>query len=401
MPDRLAIIGASGFVGSALTEYALDHTDLIVTPFCHSTGGASRLAHRGLQTLQLDLLERVRVEAALQEFDYVVNCSRGNKRLMLDGLANLLEASRRAEVKKFIHLSSVAVYGDPPHPSSTSEDAPTEPASGSYGAVKLAQDEKVQRAASKGLNAVILCPPNIVGPYSDYLTDIIHSIETRRFRLLDGGEHPVNIVDVNNLSACVLCALTADVTDGHRWFVCEPSAITWRQFCKELTGVIRGDKEIPEISGDAYARMAVIASGRMSAKGRRGGALKHLMSDDVRSALRLHPVWAALEDTSKAGVRKLGKGVENRLRESFNGPLNVPIRRPVDNLDHALIAQQLRGVRHDPTRSYEKLRFTPPLSFTESMQSFRDWYVQHFEIDSPEWQLLGEAVKPNIRQDAG
>jgi nucleoside-diphosphate-sugar epimerase len=393
MSNRLAVIGASGFVGSALTEYALDHTDLAVTPFCHSTGGAARLAHRGLDIRQLDLLDRHAVQTALQGFDYVANCSRGGSRLMLDGLENLLDASRKAGVKKLVHLSSVSIYGDPPHPASMHEDAPTEPAPGSYGALKLAQDEKVQRAASHGLNAVILCPPNIVGPYSDYLTDIIDSIESGRFRLLDGGARSINIVDVNNLSACILSALSSVVNDGRRLFACEPAAITWRELCAELLPVVRGSAEIGEMDAGEFAATASTDIGQAPGKRHSGGALKHLMSDEVRSALRLNSTWAAVETKAKAGMRMLGADVEGQLRTTFNGPIKVTVKRQEDALSRALIAQQLRDVRHDPSRCHRELGFAPPVSFAESMQSFRNWYKSHFESDTSEWTLLGEAAR--------
>ena len=393
MPEKLAVIGASGFVGAALTEYAVDHTDLAVTPFCHSTGGASRLAHRGLEIQQLDVLDRDHVQAALRGFDYVANCARGSKRVMLDGLENLIGAARTAKVKKFVHLSSDAVYGDPPHPASTREDAPTAPAPGGYGAVKLAQDEKVRRAAGHGLNAVVLCPPNIIGPYSDYLTDIIHSIEGGRFRFVDEGRHPINIVDVNNLSACILSAFASDVTDGRRLFACEPGNITWRALCDELRPLLRGEPEIPNTSAAEFAAAAASMADAARPGPSPGSALKHLLSDEVRSALRLHPTWASLENKAKAGVRRLGKSTEDRLRSDLNGPIDVTIKQREDDLDRPLVGQQLRDVRHDPARCCRELGFSPPLSFAQSMQSFRDWYASHFEPASPEWALLGEAAR--------
>lgn len=390
MPERIAIIGASGFVGSALTEYLLDRTGYSVTAFCHSTGGATRLVHRDIAIRQMDLLDRNQLETAISEFDFVVNCSRGGKQLMEDGLDNLLGACRKARVKKFVHLSSVAVYGDPPHPQSTTEDAPTEAAPNSYGAVKLEQDKRVQRASGRGLNAVILCPPNIIGPYSEYLLDIINSIEAGRFQLIEEGLRSINIVDVNNLSACILSALTSDVSDARRLFVCEPAGITWQQLCLELKPVIRGNPNIPCISVDEFDPGTVEQS-----PGRRkpGGAIKHLASDEVRSALRLHPVWAFLENRVKSGIRLFGKGAEEYIRETLQGPIQIPVTRMDEALDRALIAQQLRGVKHDPSRCQRELGFSPYLSFAESMQSFRDWYIQYFQFGSPEWELLGDAVK--------
>ncbi len=391
IPGRVAIIGASGFVGSSLTEYLLDNENYSITPFVHSSGGATSLAHRGLAAQRLDLLDLDSVETALRGFDYVVNCSRGGKQVMLDGLDNLLRASRKVGVKKLVHLSSVAVYGDPPHPLSTSENAPTEPLPDSYGALKLLQDKKVQQAAAKGLNAVILCPPNITGQYSDYLIGIINSIESGRFRLIDGGCHAVNIVDVLNLSACIVSALVSNVTDGRRLFVCESADVTWHELCAELKPVVRGLSEIPSLSADTFTFAS--NTGHGPSKVRYRGALRHLMSGEVREALRLHPAWALLETRAKRGVHGLGKRTENQLRTTFNGPTKVAITRTEELLDTNLIAQQLRKIKHNPASCYQELAFQPALSFPESMQSFRDWYRTYLDTDSPEWQLLGEVPK--------
>ena len=387
---RIAIIGASGFVGSSLTEYLLDNTDYSVTPFVHSSGGATSLAHKGLVAQRLDLLDRDNVESALRGFDYVVNCSRGGQKVMIDGLDNLLRASLKAGVKKLVHLSSVAIYGDPPDPLSTCEDAPTAPLPGSYGAIKLLQDEKVQQSVSKGLNAVILCPPNITGRYSDYLTGIINSIESGRFRLIDGGCHPVNIVDVFNLSACIASALVSNINDGRRLFVCEPANITWQELCAELMPVVRGEREISSVEAEVLGLAPI--SGHGVVKSRFRGVIKHLMSDEVRTALRVHPAWALLETKAKGSVHVLGAGAEDYLRNIFNGPTKVALAKRGELLDTNLIAQQLRKVKHDPSRCHNELAFQPPLSFAESMQSFREWYRTYLDADSPEWQLLGEAA---------
>jgi len=392
MSERVAILGATGFVGSALTEYLLDKTDLTPIPFAHGTGSATRLAHRRLEMPRIDLLDRQGVHAALRGIEYVVNCSRGGKQLMLDGLDNLVSASRNARVKKFVHLSSVAVYGDPPHPASTSESAPAEPAPESYGAMKLLQDERVQRAASKGLPTVILCPPNITGPYSEYLLDIINSAESGRFRLLDGGNRQINIVDVNNLSACIVAALRSEISDGRRMFACEPANVTWRDLCAELQPVMRGDGAIASMSADEFAAGLPGTSSQSASAFRMRGMLRHLVSSDVREALRGHPAWAAIEGTAKAGVRSLGKRTENYLRQAFDGPIKVPQARIEEAIDYNLVAQQLRGVKHDPSRSHQELGFQPPLSFSESMESFRRWYKTHLDVGSAEWELLGRAV---------
>jgi nucleoside-diphosphate-sugar epimerase len=109
---------------------------------------------------------------------------------MIDGLRNILAACRSAGVRRFVHLSSVLVY-DPPPPESTDEDAPAIPQPGaeSYGFMKLEQDKMVQGAAKSRLPAVILCPPNISGPFSGCMADFrdwyraMHGIDDRHWAL--------------------------------------------------------------------------------------------------------------------------------------------------------------------------------------------------------------------------
>jgi len=46
---RIAVVGASGFVGSTLVERLLARGDVEVVPFIHTSGNAMRLARRGIE----------------------------------------------------------------------------------------------------------------------------------------------------------------------------------------------------------------------------------------------------------------------------------------------------------------------------------------------------------------
>lgn len=391
MPEKIAVLGASGFVGSTLVEYLQDETDYEVAPFAHSSGGATCLAHRGMVFQQVDILDRAALRQALDGYDYVVNCSRGGPEVMLDGMDNIIHAANKTSIKKLIHLSSVAVYGDPPPAESVSESAPTKPVANSYGAIKLLQDDKVQSAASKGLASVILCPPNIIGPYSDYVINVVNSIEAGRFRLIDDGQHVINVVDVTNLCAAMVAAIRSSVTDGRRFFVCEPEHLTWSQFCDFLKPVIRPSAPIASISSENFAASNGATDSTQPAPS--NSALKHLVSDEVREVLRLNPRWAAVENTAKKTVRKLGSIVETYAHDVAVGPIKVDMARIDPAIDTALISQQLRKVRHDPSAAFHALEFQPLRSLEQSMSAFCAWYTEFFDADSAEWALLGEGLK--------
>ncbi len=386
MKSRIAVIGASGFVGSTLVELLEGNSEIELVPFIHRAGSAARLARGNIAWETLDILDGRAVERALASFDAVVNCSRGGADVMLKGLDNLLHAVRRQQSCRFIHLSSVAIYGDPPHPDSIHESAPARPAPGTYGALKLQQDDMVQKAAAGGLQAVILCPPNITGPYSSYLTDLVDSIEFNRFRLLDDGKWSVSTVDVRNLSEAIFCAVQADKWSGERYFVSEDEPFTWMELCSELAPLCRSGIPVPSISSARFKDEYGIGNAPATARSR--SALKHLMSDEVRAALRQNPKLAAIEKKMRHGAELLGKPLESRLQRAVSGPIVVQKASLRDPLNVPLVAQQLRNVKHSSARARAELGFQPRYSIHQSFADFRSWYESMCDGRSEEWKLL-------------
>lgn len=383
--STVAVIGASGFVGATLVELLLADGRHAVKPFIHSTGNAWRLARRSIDLAPLDLVNATAVEQAIAGCDYVVNCSRGSDDAMLAGLSNLLAASAKHGAKRFVHLSSVAVYGDPPHPDSATEGAPANPSPGSYGSLKLRQDDMVQAAAKRGLAAVILCPPNIVGAYSSYMLEILASIRSGRFALLDEGKSPCNVVDVLNLSHAIRMALDADCVDGRRLFIVDEHPVVWRDLADAALAIWPSAPPLRIISRADLEQLVAPPAVR---KPTLGGALKHVVSSEVRAALRRDPLLARVDQSMRRTVARLGPAVEDRLRVSIEGYTPVVPGYRGEPLDARLCAQQLRGVRHRADAARAALGYQPLVTFAQSIDAFTSWYRMAHGLDQPEWSLL-------------
>src|SRR4029078_4923773 len=132
-----------------------------------------RLARHGIPLSFVDVRSRPAIREAMHGCTHVVNCTRGSDETMIGGLENLLAEAKNNGIQRFVHLSSVAVYGDPPPPDARSEQCEPLPAPGSYGALKLRQDELVARAHDNGLSCAVLCPPNITGVFSGFACSIV------------------------------------------------------------------------------------------------------------------------------------------------------------------------------------------------------------------------------------
>lgn len=383
---RIAVIGASGFVGATVVERLLAGGTDEVIPFIHSSGNAWRLARLGIPLTMLDLLERDRVIAAMRGITHVVNCSRGGDDLMIGGLGNLLVAGRAAGVKRFVHLGSVAVYGDPPPPESISEAAPTIPAKGSYGAVKLRQDRMVAKAHSEGLPSLILCPPNISGVHSVYLLGIIAALRDGTFALLDDGSTPCNLVDVRNLAHAVELALDHNSPDGTRYFVTDDEETSWGQVVDALAPLAELTRPVANIQRDMLG--GPDGDSGQKAKINLIASLKHLVSSEVREALRADPLWRRVDVALRRAVAHLGTRAESALRLAVEGPVRASRSGPDHPYATPLCRQQLRGVRHSCARAKAMLGYVPQYTFADSMRAFSAWYRDANGMATPWWPLL-------------
>jgi len=383
---RIAIVGASGFVGATLVERALRRGEDNFVALIHSSGSAWRLTRWGVPVVMADLLNRADLAKALHGCTHVINCTRGGNEVMFKGLANLLAVCGEMQMHGFVHLSSVLVYGDPPAANSTVEGGDTSPAADSYGWVKLQQDVMVQKAATAGLPASILCPPNITGAYSGYLTALVDAIRGSRFALVDDGAAPANVVDVHNLCHAIELAVDRGSRDPHRLFITDDESITWLDLVTPLARLAEAQWPLPQVTADVLKSMGDAEAAAPS--GSLGRSLKHLVSSDVREALRKDPLLAKADAWMRRAVGRLGTRVEDALRLSIEGPRRVTPAGDGHALAVSLCAQQLRGVRHSCDRARRELDYRPQYSFAASMAAFSAWYRAHTGMDSDAWPLL-------------
>lgn len=172
-----------------------------------------------------DVRDKETVDRALKEIDLVVHAAAALSQFQPDekvmreinvgGTANLLEASQRHKVKKFIFISSVEVYGMPkeiPCP----EDAPLAPIC-EYGRNKLEGEKLALQYHQHNLPVVIFRPPTITGPGQNepYLLDQFKAVAGGEKVVIPGkGEARLQMVDARDVTAAILLALEKPQADG-------------------------------------------------------------------------------------------------------------------------------------------------------------------------------------------
>ena len=201
---RLFVTGGAGFIGSNYVRHVLETTDDQVTIFDALTyaGNRSSLAdledHPRFSFIHGDICDRDAVEAALQGHQAVVHFAAESHvdrsitdpdafiRTNCDGTNVLCDVARKAEVDRFIHISTDEVYGSINKGSFTEEDAlnPRSP----YAASKAGGDLiALSHYITHGLPVVLTRSSNNYGPYQfpEKLIPLFTS------NLLDGIKVPV------------------------------------------------------------------------------------------------------------------------------------------------------------------------------------------------------------------
>jgi nucleoside-diphosphate-sugar epimerase len=381
---KVAVFGASGFVGTALVEKLLERRDVETLVYIHNIGSAWRLSRANIATKSVDILSADAVAAALDGVTHVVNCTRGSSAVMLNGLENLLHASRVNKVRRFVHLSSTAVYGNPPSRATAHEDAPANPVPGSYGWEKLQQDNTVAAAAKEGLDCVVLCPPNISGVYSSFVNNVLGDIRKGTFALVDGGLRPNNTVDVDNLVHAITLAISVPKGDGKRIFVSDGDDLTWKDLADALLPLAELKAPIATVAAaDVVAPLAKTPPLPPLWK-----SLKHLASSEVREAVRRDPRWARIDMAVRRLVAQSGAKIEDRLRHSIEGPQKVMRIDEPSPYSSRYTAMQLLGVCHRIDRARSVLGYEPKFNFAQSMTRYRAWYGALYGFGTPYWPLV-------------
>lgn len=89
------------------------------------------------------------------------------QKVNIEGTANVIKACVENGVKRLIYTSSIHAYGRPDKKLVIDESLPfdTQTGRGGYDQTKAKASEMVLEAAKAGLNAVILAPTGVIGPY--------------------------------------------------------------------------------------------------------------------------------------------------------------------------------------------------------------------------------------------
>ncbi len=372
---NIAVFGASGFVGSAVVDELLKNPGLNVVPIVHTSGNAWQLARRNMEIRLADLLDPSQIEPAMRDCTHVVNCTRGPRDVMIRGLKNLLNVCRRQQVARFVHLSSVAVYGTDLAAESISEEHLARAPQDSYGGLKAMQDEIVYKFRNQ-VGSSILCPPNITGLNSPFVCDLVTTMRQGSFALVGAGDNACHTIDVENLATAVKQALFAEKNLPERMFVLDDPLLPWRQMIEILASI--DEINWAQISADNVK--ALLPASHGTKKKKLTSSLKQVVSSDVRDALSKDPIWEDSIGIISNSVKKISSKLHTKMKHSTSSDQLPKLQQ--NRWSTKYLSLQMRSMSYRLDRARSVFGYHPEISAEQSFSRFVNWYREVTGLNS-------------------
>ena len=172
----ILVTGSTGHIGNVLIRRLLAQGEEVRALVWR---GEDTTPIKGLDVEQVegDVLDPASLIPAMQGVDSVyhlagiISIMPGRNpfvwQVNVEGTRNVLDAARRAQVRRLVYTSSIHAIARAPHGVEMDESLGFDANNpyGEYDRSKATASLEVQKASAEGLNAVIVCPTGVIGPY--------------------------------------------------------------------------------------------------------------------------------------------------------------------------------------------------------------------------------------------
>lgn len=273
---KVLITGATGFIGRRVASRLLDQ-GVKVRAAVRNAAKAGWLADRGAEIVLGDIADTQAMQAAVNGCQVIIHLAgiiteflpeAEFYRVNVEGTRVLAEAACKEQIERFVHASSVVVYGL--SGKEINENSPYQKSGEAYCDTKLESEMVIRRfITGRQLPAVIVQPSYTYGPEDlAWTTGPIQRIRSGQMILVNGGQgyhHPIYIEDaVEGILAAARVG-----KDGEAYILCGPKPLAMKDFFGYYARMVGRPPSFPSIPKWLGLSVATAAEGFAKISGRK------------------------------------------------------------------------------------------------------------------------------------
>jgi len=240
---NVLITGGTGFIGSQLALRCLERGDVVRVLGQENTDAESQntqlIREKGGELLFASVTDKEAVEKAVRGIDVVFHLAAAQHEMNVpdkrywdvnvEGTRNMLEASRDAGVKRFVHGSTIGVYGE-----ALAGDIDAQSSlkpNNIYGETKL-EGEKLVRSFQDQLSVCIIRISETYGPGDRRLLKLFKAIKKKIFFIIGNGKNIHHLIYIEDLIDGLFLAATEESAKGETFVLAGKDTATTNEMAE-------------------------------------------------------------------------------------------------------------------------------------------------------------------------
>ena len=266
---RIYLTGGSGFIGCRLARYAVERGyPVTVTSAVNNDAERRRvesLERSGLTVTVVSLDDEAALARSLAGHEIVIHLAAAQheaqapeshfRRVNVEGTRRLIECSIGAGVRRFVHGSTIGVYGAA-RAGVLDESSPLEP-DNPYGRTK-AEAEHVVRGNARRLETSIVRISETYGPADLRLLKLFRAIERGRYATLGAGANEHQLIYVDDLAEGLLAAATSREAVGETFVLAGEERLTTDAMARAISSALGQSRSPPHVPLWPFAAGAML-----------------------------------------------------------------------------------------------------------------------------------------------
>jgi dihydroflavonol-4-reductase len=246
---KVLITGATGFLGSHLCQRLVADGHEVRVLF-RRTSDPTALLGLSVERVIGDITDPQSVQLAVRDQEWVIHAAANidywgrdlsqQMTVNAEGTRHVARSCRLAGVRRLVHVSSVAAIGIPTNPQYPANEDFTfnlEDSRLSYHISKRRGEEAVLQEVARGLDAIIVNPASIFGPYGTRYRGAEMIQKVRRARIVPYFTGGICTVHLQDVIQGIIAALTRGVTGGR--YILGGENLTYRSLVERAAQIMR------------------------------------------------------------------------------------------------------------------------------------------------------------------